>query len=376
MPRGVNLTRVFLMEETKARKHRYSKYMGTISGGEPMRLNEILANLNEMEGREGDSYREGGRSSSAGLYQLKMRVARPNTTEFNTLTFDTLSAKLTERYGVPIKIFEGGDLLKPPKKRQDESQKPSEEQRGHETKTQYNPELIERGLGDKTMIFLDAAYQVLKENDKAMHYNEITKEALNKGYVKTEGKTPETTMVARINSEIQKRGTKSRFTRVERGIYGLSEWEKKHSKTKPVAGVAVSNSPKEQISELDHDELILHLLELGGINGFKVDTGYSCDAYRLDAVWLAEYSDVPKYCFEVHISGSLHKDIAALKHAYDKWNSKIFLICTGEDLKVCERLISGSFHEIANRIKIIDAKEFFEYCQFKEKFKEINGLFG
>lgn len=139
----------------------------------------------------------------------------------------------------------------------------------------------------------------------------------------------------------------------------------------------VQKPPEEQPPvELDHEELILHLLELGEINEFKVDTEYSCDAYRLDATWLTDYSEVPKYCFEVHISGSLHKDIAALKHAYDKWNSKIFLICTGEDLEKCKRLISGSFHEIANRIKILDAKEFLEYCQFKEKFKEINGLFG
>lgn len=34
-----------------------------------------------------------------------------------------------------------------------------------------------------------------------------------------------------------------------------------------------------------------------------------------------------------------------------------------------------TFHEIERLIRILDAKEVLEYCQFEEKFREINGLF-
>lgn len=168
----------------------------------------------------------------------------------------------------------------------------------------------------KTMTFIDAAYRVLKENEEPMHYKEITQQALNKGYMETEGKTPEATMSARISRDIKNNGEKSRFVRVKRGTYGLKDKEKEPTEPKS----------EEPVVELDHEELILHLMELGEINGYDTIPEYSCDRYRLDVVWLKEYSDIPKYCFEVHISGNLEKDIASLKHANDKWNSKIFLI--------------------------------------------------
>jgi len=170
-------------------------------------------------------------------------------------------------------------------------------------------------------------------------------------------------MTARLNSEIQKKGTKSRFVKVGKGIYGLSEWKKKPPK------------PKKSVTELDHEELILHLMELGEINGYDTIPEYSCGHYRLDVVWLSNYSEVPKYCFEVHLSGPPSKDIAALKHANDKWNSKIFLVSKTEDLETCKDMIAGSFHEIERLIRILDAKEVLEYCKFKERFRKINGLF-
>jgi len=131
---------------------------------------------------------------------------------------------------------------------------------------------------------------------------------------------------------------------------------------------------EELASDINHKELILHLLELGEIKGFKAHREYSCDNYRIDTIWTTEFSEVPKYCFEVHIAGNLYKDFAALKHAYDKWNSKIFLICTESDLQKAKDMTAGSFHEIKNKIEILDAQELLEYCLFKEKFKEIDRL--
>ena len=77
--------------------------------------------------------------------------------------------------------------------------------------------------------FGDCAEKVLKEfgDEKPMHYREITKKALEKGWLITKGKTPEGTMNAQVATEInrqQKRGELPRFTRHDPGYFGLSRW--------------------------------------------------------------------------------------------------------------------------------------------------------
>jgi len=46
----------------------------------------------------------------------------------------------------------------------------------------------------KTMTFADAAYQLLGESGEPRHYRWLAEEALHRGWLKTEGKTPEATM--------------------------------------------------------------------------------------------------------------------------------------------------------------------------------------
>ena len=77
--------------------------------------------------------------------------------------------------------------------------------------------------------FKDCAQKVLEEfgNKKPMHYKMITEKALAKGWLATEGKTPEATMYAQIITEIkhqQKCGDRPRFTQHGRGYVGLSHW--------------------------------------------------------------------------------------------------------------------------------------------------------
>lgn len=45
--------------------------------------------------------------------------------------------------------------------------------------------------------FKDIAYQILKEAGKSLHSKEITKIALQRGWLKTAGKTPEATIMIR-----------------------------------------------------------------------------------------------------------------------------------------------------------------------------------
>jgi HJR/Mrr/RecB family endonuclease len=70
------------------------------------------------------------------------------------------------------------------------------------------------------MQFKDAAYKVLKETGKPLHYNEITNLALQKGILDTAGQTPHATMGALLYTDTLKEN--SRFRRGdEKGTFAL-----------------------------------------------------------------------------------------------------------------------------------------------------------
>jgi len=46
------------------------------------------------------------------------------------------------------------------------------------------------------MSFLDATYEILKEAGELLHYREIARRALERGLIRTKGRTPETTLRA------------------------------------------------------------------------------------------------------------------------------------------------------------------------------------
>lgn len=80
-----------------------------------------------------------------------------------------------------------------------------------------------------TYSFTDAAEKVLEQfgGKQPMHYRVITQKALERGWLATEGKTPEASMYAQILTEIrryQKRGEQPRFVQHGKGYVGLSRW--------------------------------------------------------------------------------------------------------------------------------------------------------
>lgn len=82
---------------------------------------------------------------------------------------------------------------------------------------------------DGTMTYLEAAYRVLCDQEDAtpMHYKDITAVALDQGLLKSKGLTPDATMNAQIVTDVNKaeaQGGHSRFTKLGRGMFGLSEW--------------------------------------------------------------------------------------------------------------------------------------------------------
>ncbi len=80
-----------------------------------------------------------------------------------------------------------------------------------------------------TLSFADAAARVLAEtsNQQPIHYQAITKVALEKGYLHSAGKTPAATLYSVILTEIQRQaqqGLAPRFVKHGKGMVGLSAW--------------------------------------------------------------------------------------------------------------------------------------------------------
>jgi predicted NUDIX family phosphoesterase len=72
--------------------------------------------------------------------------------------------------------------------------------------------------------FLGAAEEVLRTQKKPMTALEIVAAAVGGGYMQTKGATPAKTMNARLSIDILQKKNKSRFLRLDTGLYGLRDW--------------------------------------------------------------------------------------------------------------------------------------------------------
>jgi len=110
------------------------------------------------------------------------------------------------------------------------------------------------------MTFLEAAYQVLKEAGKPLHFREITRRALGRELIETEGKTPAASLNAVLTLDMKHAeagGRMSRFVRVGRGIVALSEWDSSFSTAEHISEGKNSAQPVP-----DYQSFMLPLLKI------------------------------------------------------------------------------------------------------------------
>ena len=69
---------------------------------------------------------------------------------------------------------------------------------------------------------LDAAAKVLAEAEGPLACKAIVERAFEKGYWRSEGKTPAATIYASILREVQKKGEDARFRKAGRGKFELA----------------------------------------------------------------------------------------------------------------------------------------------------------
>ena len=71
--------------------------------------------------------------------------------------------------------------------------------------------------------FKGVAYEILKEAGKPLHSDDITKIALQKGWLKTAGKTPKATMKAQLVVDVNKKGLQSLFKKPAPSTFAINK---------------------------------------------------------------------------------------------------------------------------------------------------------
>ncbi|MHB9070204.1 MAG: winged helix-turn-helix domain-containing protein [Sedimentisphaerales bacterium] len=100
--------------------------------------------------------------------------------------------------------------------------KPNRAAKGEKTATEpSNDETSKKERTSSKPGGLSAAVRVLQEAGEPLNCQEMIKRMLEKGYWKTDGKTPSATIYSAITREIKEKGADARFRKTERGKFEL-----------------------------------------------------------------------------------------------------------------------------------------------------------
>ncbi len=125
-----------------------------------------------------------------------------------------------------------------------------------------------------------------------------------------------------------------------------------------------------------HEQLKQKLIEIGKLQGYVAEPEYSFDIGKLDVVWRKLERSVPTRVFEIHVGGDIYHALAKLKHAFDLWNSHIFIVASEAERNKVENLLSGTFHEIGSRIKFIEPQKIEELYKLKKNYLDFEKELG
>jgi hypothetical protein len=138
------------------------------------------------------------------------------------------------------------------------------------------------------------------------------------------------------------------------------------------------SAPSSELEETSppHEQIKNWLLDIGRFQGYVADVEFPMGTERLDAVWRRLPESVPTYVFEVQVGGDLYHALGKLKHAYDIWNSRIFLVGSTDDIPLVNKLLSGTFHEIKPFLRFIETPKIQQLHQSKRNIFDIEKQLG
>jgi predicted RNA-binding protein len=145
-----------------------------------------------------------------------------------------------------------------------------------------------------------------------------------------------------------------------------------------VKGLGITNieSRTTAVTLSTHDQLVEALVEAGRIQRYFAEKEYRIDGERLDAVWKRIERSVPTFAFEVQVGGDLYHALGKLKHAFDIWNSRIFLVASDSERPKVQTLLSGTFHEISSELRFISIESFQKLLRQKKEVRQLEADLG
>lgn len=170
---------------------------------------------------------------------------------------------------------------------------------------------------------------------------------------------------------ITKTGKTYSLTDMGRRAVDTSEAEAKVESIKPS-----EEAVEEAQTAPSHSEVRDMIFEIGRLEDKVSEVEYPIDRIRLDVVWKRIKAGNPSHVFEVQIGGNFYEALTKLKHAWDKWNSKLFLVTTDKYEDEAKHLLEGSFHEIEQVIKIINWRKIKELYEAEKKAWNLKNEIG
>lgn len=154
--------------------------------------------------------------------------------------------------------------------------------------------------------------------------------------------------------------------------------------TKEVESLVISEPTAEYVGVSEtmvkpptsHNEIRETLVQIGKLQGYLAESEYPFDIGRLDVVWRRVLNSVPTYVFEINVGGDIYHALAKLKHAYDLWNSHIYVVASENEHNKVDNLLSGTFHEINDRINFIELEQVEELYKKKRSYMDFEKALG
>ena len=134
-----------------------------------------------------------------------------------------------------------------------------------------------------------------------------------------------------------------------------------------------TRKPKPKSRPVTHEEIQNTILRLAQYYNMSAEKEYPGDIGVYDVIWKRIATGNPSKVFEVQHRGSLDSAFVKLKHAYDSWNARLFLVTTSvADSRKAYKLLAGSFHEIRPYLTIVTGWEIVDFARAKEQYSKLD----
>lgn len=215
--------------------------------------------------------------------------------------------------------------------------------------------------------FKQSAIEILKKAGKPLHYTEITRLALESGFLETEGSTPESTMNSQIVVDIKHKGGGSDFIKTAPGTYALNKDKKEIVQTPRILEAEKAEEEKIVIeggfTGKGGEHLVCSELLFRGFNAsiMSVDVGMDIVAVKVNQLFGIQVKtsnlnrfdmyvfDIRKVSFERHSNGNIF--YIFVLHG-EKKNHFLILPFHEMEKKVHERAILEVGHGKRYRVNI------------------------